>query len=51
MDGLRAAINAQAARTLGDAVAAISGQHFERLEALLACYTGEGVEATKAFMG
>jgi hypothetical protein len=40
LEALRAAINAQAARTLGDAVAeyvaAISGQHGDRLEALLA---------------
>ena len=40
LDGLRAAIDAQAARTVGDAVAeyveAISGQHGDRLEALLA---------------
>jgi hypothetical protein len=40
LEALRAAISAQAARTLGDAVAeyveAISGQHGDRLEALLA---------------
>jgi hypothetical protein len=40
LDGLRVAIEAQAARTVGDAVAeyvaAISGQHGDRLEVLLA---------------